>query len=118
MTGGVAVVLGTTGRNFAAGMSGGVAYVLDLDPNLVNREMVELSGLDDEAAAVVGALVKRHAEETESPVASGLVTDWPTAAARFTQVLPTDYKRVLEARKAAETAGDDPMQAIMEAAHG
>ncbi len=118
MTGGIAVVLGATGRNFAAGMSGGVAYVLDLDTSLVNREMVELSGLDDEAVALVGGLVKRHAEETESPVALGLVTDWPTAAARFTQVLPTDYKRVLEARKAAETAGDDPMQAIMEAAHG
>ncbi len=120
MTGGTTVVLGATGRNFAAGMSGGVAYVLDLDERRVNHDMVELDAVavDSADAQVLQALVKQHAEETESPVAAALLADWATACTRFTLVLPTDYKRVLTARADAEADGRDPMQAIMEAAHG
>ncbi len=119
MTGGTALVLGPTGRNFAAGMSGGMAYVLDLDERLVNLELVELGPLDDAALEQVQTVLERHAEETGSPVAQALLDDWPAAAARFTAVLPTDYRRVLAAQAAAETAGLDEAattQAMMEAA--
>jgi glutamate synthase (NADPH/NADH) large chain len=120
MTGGTIVVLGQTGRNLAAGMSGGVAYVLDVDPGRVNTDMVELNGveLDSDEANALAALVKLHLEETGSPVAEALLADWPAACARFSLVMPTDYKRVLAARASAESEGLDPMQAIMEAAHG
>ena len=120
MTGGTIVVLGQTGRNLAAGMSGGVAYVLDVDPGRVNTDMVELASveLDSDEANALAALVKMHMEETGSPVAEALLADWPAACARFSLVLPTDYKRVVTAQAAAEAAGEDPMQAIMEVAHG
>ena len=119
MTGGVALVLGSTGRNFAAGMSGGVAYVLDLDEQLVNPAMVELAALDEAAVDQVSALLVRHGEETGSPVAATLLQQWPNAAARFTAVLPTDYRKVLVAQREAEAAGLDEgatTQAMMEAA--
>ena len=119
MTGGVALVLGSTGRNFAAGMSGGVAYVLDLDERLVNPAMVELAALDEAAVDQVSALLVRHGEETGSPVAATLLQQWPNAAARFTAVLPTDYRKVLVAQREAEAAGLDEgatTQAMMEAA--
>ncbi|MBW9206196.1 glutamate synthase large subunit [Mumia sp. zg.B17] len=117
MTGGRVVILGSTGRNVAAGMSGGVAYVLDLDPDLVNRELVEVHevGAPDE----LKALVTRHAEETGSEVAAALLADWETALARFSEVMPMDYRRVLQARAAAEEAGlgeDETTAAMMEAA--
>ena len=119
MTGGVAVVLGPTGRNFAAGMSGGVAYVLDLDRLLVNAAMVELAPLDEAAVEQVYALLVRHGEETGSPVAARLLEHWPATAARFTAVLPTDYRKVLVAQAQAEADGLDEgatTQAMMEAA--
>ena len=101
MTGGRVVVLGPTGRNFAAGMSGGIAYVLDEDGQFerrCNTEMVGLSGLDDLQEIVgVRRLVERHAEWTGSKRAKLLLADWQAVAARFVRVIPHDYRRVLEA---------------------
>ena len=71
MTGGIAVILGPTGRNLGAGMSGGLAFVLDLDPRLVNSELVDVESVSDEPAAVLRAIVQRHAELTDSAVAAG-----------------------------------------------
>jgi glutamate synthase (NADPH) large chain len=118
MTGGRVVVLGRVGRNFAAGMSGGVAYVLDLPRHRVNPEMVDLDPLDDEDRAFLRETVERHYAETDSAVAKELLTDWDAALARFGKVMPRDYKRVLQAREAAERDGRDVNAAIMEAAHG
>ncbi|SDT02413.1 glutamate synthase large subunit [Actinopolymorpha singaporensis] len=118
MTGGVVVVLGATGRNFAAGMSGGVAYVLDLDGRRVNPEMVELEPLTEEDRDLVHSLVSAHQEETGSPVAESLLADWTATLDRFVKVMPKDYKRVLQARARAFAEGRDVDQAIMEAAHG
>ncbi len=118
MTGGRAVVLGSTGRNFAAGMSGGIAYVLDLDAGRVNHQMVELEVLDDHDRDELRSLVERHYATTDSAVAHGLLTDWDTASARFTKVMPVDFKRVLEATAEAERDGRDVNEAIMEAARG
>ncbi len=118
MTGGRAVVLGRIGRNFAAGMSGGTAYVLDLPAHRVNREMVDLDPLDDEDRAFLRETVERHYAETDSAVAKELLTDWDAAVGRFGKVMPRDFKRVLRARAAAERDGRDVDVAVMEAAHG
>jgi glutamate synthase (NADPH/NADH) large chain len=118
MTGGRAVVLGTTGRNFAAGMSGGVAYLLDPDPMLINTEMVRLEELDEEDREFLLHAIRRHFEETESVVAERLLADPERSLARFGKVMPTDYKRVLQARARAELEGRDPIAAVMEATHG
>jgi glutamate synthase (NADPH) large chain len=118
MTGGRAVVLGPTGRNFAAGMSGGTAYVLDLDARQVNMEMVDLDPLDDVDRKTLRELVDRHHEETGSAVARELLTDWELSVERFTKVMPKDYKRVLSAQARAEAEGRDIDEAIMAAAHG
>jgi glutamate synthase (NADPH/NADH) large chain len=116
MTGGTVVVLGATGRNFAAGMSGGTAYVWRLDPLRVNRELVDLQVLAAEEAAAVAALLERHAAETGSTVAATLLARWPAAVEEFTAVVPRDYKRVMDAIRAAEAAGRDVDTAVMEAA--
>jgi glutamate synthase (NADPH/NADH) large chain len=121
MTGGRVVVLGPTGRNFAAGMSGGVAYVLDLVEGRVNQELVELGPLSEAESEEVRELVHRHAEETGSPLAERLLADWPATLARFTRVMPSDYKRVLEAREEAREEGLDEEETaarIMEVLHG
>jgi glutamate synthase (NADPH/NADH) large chain len=118
MTGGRVVVLGGVGRNFAAGMSGGIAYVLDLPRHRVNREMVDIDPLDDDDRAFLRDVVSRHHAETDSAVAHALLTDWDDAVERFGKVMPKDYKRVLRARAAAEREGRDVNEAIMEAAHG
>ncbi|MCD6638444.1 MAG: glutamate synthase large subunit [Nocardioides sp.] len=121
MTGGVVVILGPTGRNVAAGMSGGRAYVLDLDPALVNLELVDLSPVAGDAAEELRALVVQHAEETGSTVAAALLAEWDAALARFTEVMPGDYKRVLDARTEALEEGLDEDEAaarIMEVLHG
>ncbi len=107
MTGGTALVLGPTGRNFAAGMSGGVAYLLDLDERRVNPELVELTGLDDAAEAQVHDLLVRYGEETGSPVAVRLLADWDGTLARLTAVIPTDYRKVLQAMAQARADGLD-----------
>ncbi|GAA1811176.1 glutamate synthase large subunit [Planosporangium flavigriseum] len=114
MTGGTVVVLGSTGRNFAAGMSGGVAYVWNLDPARVNAELVDLDPVVDSEA--LRSLVARHADETGSAVASALLARWDEAVTEFTAVVPRDYKRVMEAIKAAEAAGRDVDEAVMSAA--
>ncbi len=118
MTGGVAVVLGPTGRNFAAGMSGGVAYLLDADPRRVNTQMATLEPADDSDAGLLAGLVARYHAETGSVVAAGLLADWDAALARFVKVMPTDYQRVLDAARRAEAVGADVNEAVMAAAHG
>jgi len=121
MTGGRVVVLGKTGRNFAAGMSGGVAYVLDLKTWRVNPELVELGAVGAEVGEELRELVGKHFEETGSQVAEGLLADWTAALSRFTQVMPSDYKRVLEARAEAIEEGlseDEASARIMEVLHG
>jgi glutamate synthase (NADPH) large chain len=121
MTGGRVVVLGKTGRNFAAGMSGGVAWVLDLKEFRVNTELVELGPVVGAAAEELHQLVREHAEETGSVVAEELLADWDTALTRFTEVMPRDYRIVLEAKAKAEADGLDEHEtanAMMEALHG
>ncbi|MDO8310230.1 MAG: glutamate synthase large subunit [Actinomycetota bacterium] len=118
MTGGLVAVLGTTGRNLGAGMSGGIAYVLDLDLAKVNPEMVDLDPLDQQDVDELRELVSRHAEETDSERAAALLGDWPQAAARFTKVMPKDFKRVLRLRAEAEEKGLDPMVAVMGGING
>ncbi|MGD9991233.1 glutamate synthase-related protein, partial [Pseudonocardia sp.] len=118
MTGGKAVVLGRVGRNFAAGMSGGVAYVLDLPEHRVNPEMVDIDPLDEDDREFLRDIVERHHAETDSAVAHALLTDWDVAVERFGKVMPKDYKRVLKARAAAERDGRNVDEAIMEASHG
>ncbi len=118
MTGGRVAVLGPVGRNFAAGMSGGIAYLLDPDPRSVNVEMVDTEPLDAEDAAFLRDLVERHLAETGSAVASRLLADWPSALGRFGKVMPKDYKRVLAAAQRAERDGLDVNEAVMAAAQG
>ncbi len=121
MTGGRAVVLGGTGRNFAAGMSGGIGYVLDLDPGDVNPGMVEVEPLDADDIGWLHDVVRRHRDETGSTVAEALLADWGTTLTRFGKVMPRDYKAVLAARAAAEQAGlteSETTAKMMEAAHG
>jgi glutamate synthase (NADPH/NADH) large chain len=123
MTGGTVLVLGPTGRNFAAGMSGGVAYVLDLDESRVNPELVDVSPLRPDDETVVQQLLAQHVEETESPIAARLLAEWEDAKSRFTLVLPRDYQRVLDVRAAAEAEGLDVngsevWERIMEASRG
>jgi glutamate synthase (NADPH/NADH) large chain len=121
MTGGRVVVLGPTGRNFGAGMSGGIAYVWDPDRSLhglVNRDMVDLETLDDLDKNWLVGVVFRHQEATGSEVAGRLLTDWQFSVDQFTKVMPRDYKRVLIAIKGAEESGADIDEAIMAAARG
>lgn len=121
MTGGRVAVLGKTGRNFAAGMSGGVAWVLDLKPGRVNTELVELGPVTGTAAAELEQMVRAHLEETGSTVAEELLADWETACSRFTEIMPTDYRKSLEAKAKAEADGLDENEtahAMMEALHG
>jgi glutamate synthase (NADPH/NADH) large chain len=121
MTGGEVVVLGTTGRNFAAGMSGGEAYVVDLDIGRVNTELVDLQPLSAASARRVRHLITRHAEETDSPVAKALLLEWESTRRRITEVMPRDYRRILDAKARAERDGlnqDQTTAAMMEAAHG
>ncbi len=118
MTGGTVVILGPTGRNVAAGMSGGEAYVLDLAIERVNPGMVDIDVPTADELELVRGLIRRHADETGSTLAEALLADWPATATRFSKIMPRDYKRVLAARAAAEREGRDVLDAIMEAAHG
>jgi len=118
MTGGRVVILGPNGRNLAAGMSGGVAYVLDLDENRVNTDMVAVEELSDADRDWLGQTVARHFELTGSTIAGGLLSDWPRRVEAFSKIMPLDYKRVLEASRVAEAAGRDVDTAVMEAARG
>ncbi|MFD7664080.1 glutamate synthase large subunit [Streptomyces sp. NPDC059788] len=121
MTGGHAVILGETGRNFAAGMSGGIAYVVDLDPANVNRELTAAvtTELDATDRQWLHDVVRRHQEETGSTVAAKLLADWDAALARFSKVIPATYQAVLAAKDAAERAGlseSETHEKMMEAA--
>jgi glutamate synthase (NADPH/NADH) large chain len=118
MTGGRVVVLGPTGRNFGAGMSGGVAYALDLQPIRVNPEMVDLDPLEEEDREFLRATVEKHYAETNSAVAARLLADWDLAVERFGKVMPKDYKRVLNAMATAKETGASVDEAVMAAAHG
>jgi glutamate synthase (NADPH/NADH) large chain len=102
-------------------MSGGVAFVLDLDEGRINPELVELRPVHGEAAEQLEHAVRRHLEETESAVAAKLLEDWSASLTRFTEVMPSDYKRVLEARAEALEEGlteDEAATKMMEALHG
>ncbi|WP_067602978.1 glutamate synthase large subunit [Nocardiopsis listeri] len=116
MTGGRAIVLGRTGRNFAAGMSGGVAYVLDLDPERVNGEMVEIEELTDDDRDFLTGVLTRHHAETGSTVAERLLVAGHQGLDRIAKVMPRDYKRVLLAQAEAEREGRDVDEAVMASA--
>ncbi|MEU4495279.1 glutamate synthase large subunit [Streptomyces sp. NPDC023998] len=120
MTGGYAVVLGETGRNFAAGMSGGIAYVIDLDRDNVNVGNVDaVEALSDADKEWLHDVVRRHQEETGSTVAAKLLAEWDVAVDRFSKIIPTTYKAVLAAKDAAELAGlsdQETTEKMMEAA--
>jgi glutamate synthase domain-containing protein 3 len=107
MTGGRVVVLGRTGRNFAAGMSGGVAYVLDSDGTFGERCNMGLVGFDeiDESDAIeLHGLIEEHAERTGSTVAARLLADWASYLPQFKKVMPHDYKRALAELEAEEAS--------------
>ena len=108
MTGGRVLILGGTGRNFAAGMSGGIAYVLDMNQDFeskINTEMVEVSGLEDPSEiAYVRGLIEDHHHYTGSELAARILLDFTRALSRFIKVLPTDYKRVMEEEAAKAEA--------------
>ncbi len=109
MTGGRVVVLGRTGRNFAAGMSGGIAYVYDKDRRFEGRcnlELVDLDELTEADEEDVKALISEHAQRTGSLVARNVLASWERASARFVKVMPRDYKRVLAERAAAEAQAE------------
>jgi glutamate synthase (ferredoxin) len=119
MTGGRVVVLGPTGRNFAAGMSGGIAYVLDETgdfPRRCNQQMVGLERLEDpDEIEQVWKLIQRHETYTHSPRAASILAHWAQVAPSFVKVMPKDYKRVLQALKRVQDSGLSGEQAIMAA---
>jgi len=113
MTGGLAVILGATGRNLGAGMSGGQAYVYKLDRDLVNREAMasgelELGALGSGDAEILRDLLEKHVAETDSTLARRLLDDFETEVDNFVRVLPRDYAAVLQTRQEAVTEGLDP----------
>jgi glutamate synthase (NADPH/NADH) large chain len=114
MTGGRAVILGPTGRNFAAGMSGGIAYVYDPHDQLLcncNLEMVELERVVDASEArELRRLVENHQRYTGSLVAAGILDDWDLSLSRFTKVMPKDYRRALEELAAAKRRAEQPAE--------
>jgi len=121
MTGGRVVVLGATGRNFGAGMSGGIAYVYDPSRrfgSMVNLEMVELEPLDEEDRHWLLDIVERHRAETDSASAARLLEEWGLSVGDFVKVMPRDYRRVLEATRKAMEEGTSVDAAVMAAAHG
>jgi glutamate synthase (ferredoxin) len=119
MTGGRVVILGPTGKNFAAGMSGGIAYVLDEKGDFkakVNPEMVKTFGLEDEEEiALVKAMIKKHADYTDSDRAAKLLARWDEMAPKFVKVYPNDYRRVIETQERFKAKGLSDEEAIMAA---
>jgi glutamate synthase (NADPH/NADH) large chain len=124
MTGGRVVVLGPTGRNFAAGMSGGIAYVYDPHGTFaaqVNYEMVDLEDLASDDVAWLQETVERHGALTQSAIADRIMRNWASEVKNFRKVMPRDYKKVLTVIEAARAEGlneSDTAQRIMEAARG
>jgi glutamate synthase (ferredoxin) len=121
MTGGKVVVLGPTGRNFAAGMSGGTAYILDEAGDFATRcnmQMVALEKMEPAEAEIIHSLIKRHADYTKSKKAFKVLALWEEMLPKFVKVMPKDYKRVLQALSKAEAdglSGDDALNAAFEA---
>jgi len=118
MTGGIALILGRTGRNFAAGMSGGRAFVLDLDAALVNTELVDVLSLPADQEVFVRDLLSNFEVETGSKVANVLLKKWDENKKRISMVMPRDYARVLAAMERAEREGLPVDKAVMEAVNG
>ncbi len=122
MTGGRVVVLGRAGRNFAAGMSGGIAYVLDEEGDFArrcNRQMVDVEPLEIEDAALVESLVHKHAQLTQSVPATRLLLCWERALPKFVKVMPRDYQRVLLAQEKAKAEGREPLwEELLGVKHG
>jgi glutamate synthase domain-containing protein 2/glutamate synthase domain-containing protein 3 len=119
MTGGKVAILGPTGRNFAAGMSGGIAYVYDPQgvlPDNLNAEMVELEALDDDDVQWLRDMLGAHVDATDSAVGQRVLSDWESELTHFVKVMPRDYKSVLAAIAEAERSGANVDEAIMAAA--
>ncbi len=116
MTGGMVVVLGQTGRNFAAGMSGGRAFVLDINPANVNMDMVDVIAVPEQDRASLKAVISSFALNTESVIAQSLLSDWSTSINRISLVMPRDYARVLEAMARATREGLPADALVMEVA--
>jgi glutamate synthase (NADPH/NADH) large chain len=121
MTGGRVVVLGPTGRNFGAGMSGGMAFVYDPDNTFllrVNPEMIDLDRPDAGDLEWLQDRIEKHRHETGSVVAESMLESWAESSSKFVKVMPKDFKRVLEAERKALAEGTDPIDAVMAAARG
>ena len=118
MTGGTVIVLGNIGRNFAAGMSGGRAFVLDLDHRLVNTEMVDILSLPNDQEEIVKAIISKFAAETGSKIAGEIINEWYVAKSRISLVMPRDYARVLEVMAKAQREGMPMESAVMAAING
>ncbi|MEI6217230.1 MAG: glutamate synthase subunit alpha, partial [Actinomycetes bacterium] len=116
MTGGTVVVLGQTGRNFAAGMSGGRAFVLDLDPAKVNGDMVDILAVPTDQLGALKTIISDFATNTDSQIAKELLVDWEVAVTRISLVMPRDYARVLEAMARATREGLPVNALVMEVA--
>jgi len=116
------VVLGPTGKNFAAGMSGGFAYVLDetgaFSATLCNRSMVDVDPLDTKDEETVRKLVEKHFEYTASPRARFILDRWQQMVKKFVKVFPHDYKRVLDAAENAHMKKTTSTVVVEEASHG
>ena len=118
MTGGTVLVLGNTGRNFAAGMSGGRAFVLDLDVRLVNTEMVDILALPGDQEDIIKSHISKFYAETGSKIAGELIKDWQSAKKRISMVMPRDYARVLDVMAKAQREGLPIESAVMAAING
>ena len=118
MTGGTVVILGETGRNLAAGMSGGRAFVLDLNTDLVNTEMVDVLSVPNDQSEKLRAIISKFFVETGSEVAKRLLDDWSSGLKRISMVMPRDYAKVLAVIEKAEREGKSSDQAIMEVLNG
>jgi glutamate synthase (NADPH/NADH) large chain len=118
MTGGSVIVLGSTGRNFAAGMSGGMAFVLDLQPSLVNTEMVDLLSLPANKEEFVKSSISNFFVETGSQIAKDVLADWEKSKSRITLIMPRDYARVLEVMAKAQREGLPVDSAVMAEING
>lgn len=119
MTGGKVVILGQTGRNFAAGMSGGVAYILDFDAAYCNKSMVLLEQIDSGPELdEIKEMIRKHVAYTQSPLGRDVLANWETVAQRFTRVIPKDYKQMLENIDKAHKAGLNGDEALMAAFEG
>jgi glutamate synthase (NADPH/NADH) large chain len=116
MTGGTVVILGRTGRNFAAGMSGGRAFVLDLNPAQVNTEMVDILAVPEDQRETLKSIISNFHTETGSTVAADLLKDWEASVNRISLIMPRDYARVLAAIERATKDGLPIDQYVMEVA--